>query len=322
MLQEENLNVEETEEVEGQENLDEGSAEESSSNLVEKDGELYLSVDAEDESKDPSSSPDDKELDKEGKDNLETSKDDTEDEEEPVDDAYKDKSVKDIIQMHKEATRKITEVSERVKGLEAQKKDDALTPAEIRDRMTAADIKKGYEDERAKLLALDPVIDEQEYIEQKGLIDALEADWMEKHQKELVDARFNAIDNQKFLDEQKEKFKDSGIEMENGEFDDLTKIGESYLENGRFTERSMQKALIDKYGVEKMTKFYTMKGEAKARKEIAKASSKEDKTIDVKGSGRNAKLVRINDLSERELNEVLDKMSPDELNELYRKYNR
>ena len=61
-----------------------------------------------------------------------------------------------------------------------------------------------------------------------------------------------------------------------------------------------------------------MKGEEKAREDISKASEKVENKIDVRGSGKNSKLVRIRDLSQREIRESIKDLSPSELDQLYK----
>jgi len=70
--------------------------------------------------------------------------------------------------------------------------------------------------------------------------------------------------------------------------------------------------------VEKVSKFYAMKGEEKARQDITKASGKVENKIDVRGSGKNSKLLKVNQLSQRELRESIKDLSPGELDRLYK----
>ena len=153
---------------------------------------------------------------------------------------------------------------------------------------------------------------------QKSLVDSLEEDWLVKRQEEQINERFNSQDNKEFIETAKAKFKETGVEMSDDEFDQVKKIAGDYLENGRYTDRSFQKGLIDAFGVEKMTKFYAMKGEEKAREDISKASEKVENKIDVRGSGKNSKLVRIRDLNQREIRESIKDLSPSELDQLYK----
>ena len=165
---------------------------------------------------------------------------------------------------------------------------------------------------------MDEVMDDATYLQQKALVDSLEEDWLVKRQEEQINERFNSQDNKEFIETAKAKFKESGVEMSDDEFSQVTKIAENYLESGRYTDRAYQKALVDAFGVEKMTKFYAMKGEEKARQDISRASEKVENKIDVRGSGKNSKLVRIRDLSQREIRESIKDLSPSELDQLYK----
>ena len=81
-------------------------------------------------------------------------------------------------------------------------------------------------------------------------------------------------------------------------------------------------AMIDHYGVDYMVKHYQMDGEQKARTDIQKAAAKTTEKVDVRGTGKNAKMVRIADLSQRELRSTLESLSVDELNKLNEQVNR
>ena len=80
--------------------------------------------------------------------------------------------------------------------------------------------------------------------------------------------------------------------------------------------------MIDKYGVDKIVKHYQMNGEQKARTDIQKAAAKTTEKVDVRGTGKNAKMVRIADLSQRELKSTLEDLSVDELSKLNQQLNR
>jgi hypothetical protein len=80
--------------------------------------------------------------------------------------------------------------------------------------------------------------------------------------------------------------------------------------------------MIDYKGVDFMVKHYQMNGEHKARTDIQKATAKTTEKVDVRGTGKNAKMVRIADLSQRELKSTLDGLSVDELNRLNEQVNR
>jgi hypothetical protein len=80
--------------------------------------------------------------------------------------------------------------------------------------------------------------------------------------------------------------------------------------------------MIDKFGVDKLVKHYQMSGEQKARQDIQKAQAKTTEKVDVRGTGKNAKMVKVADLDQRELRETLDNLSVQELEKLYKQVNR
>jgi len=287
--------------------------------IVEKDGEIYVKADEESDVEEKEKPDTELEEVKPEKDKLEVSEE--EDADEDIDPAYKDKSVDDIIQMHQQASKKINEQGEELGKLRKQTEQKELTSEQLRESLSAGEVQIGLKQERVKLTRIDPVLDPEEYTAQQEVVTQLETDWLEKRQDELIKAKFNSKENTEFKESQKQRFKDSGVEMSDDEFSEVAGMAEGYLEDGKFTERSFQKGMIDKFGVEKMTKFYQMSGEKKARDDIQKAEGKTTVKVDVKGSGKNAKLVKLRDLSPRELNKTLDGMNPDELKELYSRVN-
>ena len=163
---------------------------------------------------------------------------------------------------------------------------------------------------------MDQVIDEAAYMSQESLVDSLEEDWLVKRQEEQINERFNSQDNKEFVEKTKADFKEKGLDITEDDFNQVTKIAENYLENGKYTDRSYQKALVDAFGVEKMTKFYAMKGEEKARQDITKASEKVENKLDVRGSGKNSKLLNVGNLKQHEFREAIKNLTPQELEQL------
>jgi len=319
-MEEEKQNLEtQTEETTTAEEAPDTTSEES--RVVEEDGEVYVRMDT-DESE-PKEEPDKGESSEDNQKVEGTSEDKPEAQstDDEVDSLYSNKSLDEVIGMHREATRKISEQGAHIGDLknqvtEAPTKD--MTPEEILDKMSAEQVKGAYQEQKSKLSQMDQVMDEAAFMSQKSLVDSLEEDWLVKRQEEQIDERFNSQDNKEFIETAKAKFKESGVEMSDDEFDQVKKIAGNYLDNGRYTDRSFQKGLIDAFGVEKMTKFYAMKGEEKARKDISKAGEKVENKIDVRGSGKNSKLVRIRDLNQREIRESIKDLSPQELDQLYK----
>jgi len=295
------------------------------SKVVEKDGEVYIRMDT-DES-DPKEEPEEGESSEDNQKVEGTSEDKPEAQstDDEVDSLYSNKSLDEVIGMHRDATRKISEQGAQIGDLKTQATEmptKDMTPEEILDKMSSDQVKDAYQDQKSKLSQMDSVMDEAAFMSQKSLVDSLEEDWLVKRQEEQIDKRFNSQDNKEFIETAKANFKESGVEMTDNEFNQVTKIAGDYLENGRYTDRSYQKALVDAFGVEKMTKFYAMKGEEKARQDITKASGKVENKIDVRGSGKNSKLLKVNQLSQRELRESIKDLSPQELDRLYKSLNK
>ena len=84
----------------------------------------------------------------------------------------------------------------------------------------------------------------------------------------------------------KDNFDKDGIELNDDEFGEITEIARSYQENGVLTERSYQKAMLDKYGPERFAKFYEIKGAEKTRKDMAETKEKVTKTKPRASEGR------------------------------------
>ena len=317
-MEEEKQNLEtQTEETTTTQETPETTSEDSK--VVEKDGEVYIRMDTDEsdlkeEPEEGQSSEDNQKVEGTNEDKPEAPKTDDE-----VDSLYANKSLDEVIGMHREATRKISEQGAQIGDLKTQVTDvpaKDMTPEEILDKMTADQVKSAYQEQKSKLSQMDQVMDEAKFLEQKSLVDSLEEDWLVKRQEEQIDKRFNSQDNKEFIEQAKAKFKDSGVEMTDDEFNQVTKIAENYLENGKYTDRSYQKALVDAFGVEKMTKFYAMKGEEKARQDIAQASEKVENKIDVRGSGKNSKLLNVGNLKTHEFREAIKNLTPQELEQL------
>ena len=291
------------------------------SKVVEKDGEVYIRMDTDEsdpkeEPEEGQSSEDNQKVEGTSEDKPEAQADDRE-----VDTAYKDKSVSDMIQMHKDATRKISE-----QGAEIGKLKDSVPKVDPKDMsveeiiagMSAKELKGAYQEAQAKLTAMDQAIDEATFLTQQNMVNSLKDDWESKVTEERIRSEFNSRDNEEFVEKIREDFKEKGVELSDSEFNHAKEIAQDYLENGKYTDKSFQKALVDIVGVEKMTKFYAMKGEEKARQDITKASGKVENKIDVRGSGKNSKLLKVNQLSQRELRESIKDLSPQELDRLYK----
>ena len=288
--------------------------------LVEQDGELLLSVDADKEEPtidDPDTGQ------SSDQDNLSSSEEVEQEEttdQEP--DAYSGKSREELVDMLSNAQSKIGKQGNELGELrKVAESSDNLTDEEVFEKLTAGDIEKGLAEEKAKLDDIDPY-DAEATSKQRGLIRQLETDFTKKTAQESIDARYNQQDNEAFETKQKQGFVDQGVKLDDNEFNDVTKLAYNYAENGRLTNNAYHKAMLDVYGADQMQKHYAMAGEAKARQDIKTATDKEVQKIDVRGSGKAAKLVNINNLSGRELNKTLDNLSIEDLRKLNARYNK
>ena len=285
--------------------------------IIEKDGELYLR--SESDEAEPVADPD------EGQAAEQDSPVASEEGEQAVDEEpsqFQGKSRDDLIEMIAHSQKKIGEQGNELGELrKIAQKDEDLSDKEVFAKLSGDDIETGLAEEKAKMDTIDPY-DDEAVGEQKELIRQMEADLINKRTQEAIATRFNSRDNQNFVDSMKSEYQKQGIELTDDEFKTVTESANSYTEDGLLTERSYQKAMIDKYGVDKMVKHYQMNGEQKARTDIQKAAAKTTEKVDVRGTGKNAKMVRIADLSQRELRSTLEGLSVDELNKLNEQVNR
>ena len=285
--------------------------------IIEKDGELYLR--SESDEAEPVADPD------EGQAAEQDSPVASEEGEQAVDEEpsqFQGKSRDDLIEMIAHSQKKIGEQGNELGELrKIAQKDEDLSDKEVFAKLSGDDIETGLAEEKAKMDTIDPY-DDESVGEQKELIRQMEADLINKRTQEAIATRFNSRDNQNFVDSMKSEYQKQGIELTDDEFKTVTESANSYTEDGLLTERSYQKAMIDKYGVDKMVKHYQMNGEQKARTDIQKAAAKTTERVDVRGTGKNAKMVRIADLSQRELRSTLEDLSVEELNKLNDQVNR
>ena len=288
-------------------------------NVVEEDGEVYLRVDADAESsEEPESEPEDSGETKEGETIEAEESVDTTAVEEP--EAYRGKSRDELIGMHKDATTKIGKQGTEIGELRKTAKVENLTDEEIYNKLSSSDLANGLEVEKAKLMEMETY--EEEYDKQRSMVASLEKDFIAKKTEEEIGKRFAAKDNQQFIEKQKERFKEQQVELTDDEFTQVTENAKVYIEDGRLTERAYHKALIDQFGVSMVVKNFSMEGEKKARNDISKADKKKSTTLDVQGSGKGSRLIRIADMGRRELRDKLDNLSTDELSELYKRVNK
>jgi len=282
--------------------------------ILEKDGDLYLRSESEDVESDVDPNkgqPTQKftDSDDQSTDGKESS-------------SLQERSKEEMVDLLMDAQKMIGDQSNEIGELrKLTANDEDLSEAEILERLTADDVSTALSTEKTKLDEIDPY-DFESVEQQKDIIRDIENDLINKRTQEHIQARFDNRDNEVFVSTMKQRFKDDGIEIEEDDFNVVSKEARSYAENGLLTERSYHKAMIDKFGVDQVTKYYQMSGERKARNDIQNASAKQTEKVDVRGTGKNAKMMRIADLSTKEIRNTFENLSVDELQKLYGQLNK
>lgn len=292
---------------------EEQEAKEPTVKLIEKDGELYINSESDDvvNDADPEKGESSQEL---------TQSDEyTTDGNKPS--PFHDKSKDDLVDMVVNAQKMIGDQSSEIGELrKLTAEDEDLSEAELLERLSANDVQEALSTEKAKLDEVDPY-DADAVSEQRSLIREMENDLINKRTQEHLESRLNGRDNEAFVSTMKQRFNTDGIEVSDDEFNAVSELAKGYTENGLLTERAYHKAMIDEFGVEKVAKNYQMSGERKARQDIQNASAKQIEKVDVRGTGKNAKLIRVADMNKKELRSTLDNLSVDELQKLYGQLN-
>ena len=291
----------------------EQEATEPSVKLIEKDGELYINSESDDVVND--ADPEEGESSQE----LTQSDEYTTDGNKPS--PFHDKSKDDLVDMVVNAQKMIGDQSSEIGELrKLTAEDEDLSEAELLERLSANDVQDALSTEKAKLDEIDPY-DADAVSEQRSLIREMENDLINKRTQEHLESRLNGRDNEAFVSTMKQRFNTDGIEVSDDEFNAVSERAKGYTENGLLTERAYHKAMIDEFGVEKVAKNYQMSGERKARQDIQNASAKQTEKVDVRGTGKNAKLIRVADMNRIVLRSTLDNLSVDELQKLYGRLN-
>jgi len=285
--------------------------------IIEKDGDLYLK--SESDEAEPVADPDEGQA---AEQDSPTASDEGQETSESEPSQFQGKSREDLLEMLTNSQKKIGEQGNELGELrKIAQKPEELSDEEVFSKLSGDDIETGLAEEKAKLDIIDPY-DDAAVNEQKELVRQMESDLINKRTQEAIATRFNSRDNQNFIDSMKNDYQKQGIELSDDEFNTVVDSANSYVENGLLTERSFQKAMIDKFGVDKIVKHYQMNGEQKARSDIQKATAKTSEKVDVRGTGKNAKMVKIADLSQKELRETLDNLSYEELQKVNQQVNR
>lgn len=221
-------------------------------------------------------------------------------------DTYEGKSREDIIRMNLNAARKISEQGKELSSLKKKADIAAMSTDEMRETLTAEEMKQAFLQQRKALRQIDSDIDPDEYDKQADLVDQLELEWEQKSRLELHNSEQTKSANEQMKEDQKKRFKESGVNLSNEEFDVVSQAAEQYQDNGRFTQNSFDHALIDMLGVDTYRTYFTAAGEQKAREEIKKAQGKKEVKLDVKGDGVKRRLVPVTDLTPEKIDVMGD----------------
>lgn len=282
-----------------------------------KDGQVFVREnEEEDEEEDDdkkTSDDEDEELEDEdlkGKGDDEDEDDEDDEDEDLTGTIYEGKSAAQIAQMHKQELKKTPSRS-------APKGDD--------DKGKITKDATYYENELDKVEdKLDGMSKFDEgYDELKKQQRTLSRRYITENQREIIETNINAGKNMEFIEKKRKEYDDLEIDITPDEFDEVTNYAEKYMEKGKITDRSFTKGLIDKFGSEKVVKFFTIKGEKNARRKIKEAGAKVKPKVSTKSTKANVvKMRNISSMNPKQLDDYLESLSPAELADLYNKQTR
>ncbi len=224
------------------------------------------------------------------------------------------KTKEQIAEMNLEAQRKIT--TESTARAEAEKllKDKNLTFEEKLELLSPEQIKQMIAEERDTLAGYDEDEDSKNISESERVIKILETQFSVTYTQRKADEKINDRLNNDFIPRMKENWDKDGFGLSDDEFSDLTEIARKYREDGQLTVRSFDKAMLDKYGPERFSKFHEIKGGEKARKEMSESKEKETKTSGT-GGGRTGG-IPFEQMRGKQKQEFLQNLSPEALQRL------
>jgi len=210
---------------------------------------------------------------------------------------FKGKSQAELIEMIQSGSKKIGEMGSEKADLKKQLEKVQLTPEELREQLKASEVKTLLDEEREKLMDLDPDIASREELRsQQRLVNELSDEYSTKSHSESIRDIVQSGENKAFKLAQKEKLQ-KDFELTANEITNVDAVAENnYLENGKLTERSYQHAMLSIYGVERITKASEMKAEAKARTDIMTASNKTQVGVDASAPGTSGNYVSLDTL--------------------------
>ena len=210
---------------------------------------------------------------------------------------YKGKTQEELIAMVQSGSQKISEMGNEKADLKKQLDKVNLTPEELREQLKASEVKTLLDQEREKLMDIDPdVVSKEELRNQQRLVNELSDEYSTKSHAESIREIVQSGENKAFKVAQKDKLQ-KDYELTAEEVTNVDTVAENnYLENGKLTERSYQHAMLSVYGAERITKASEMKGNEQARKDIMTASEKTQVGVDASAPGVGGSYVNIDEL--------------------------
>ena len=235
---------------------------------------------------------------------------------------YEGQDLETVTKRHQDSSSKITELSEKLKNVEAQLGKANLTPQELREQLKAPEVKALLDQEREKLMDMDPdEVSKEELRNQKRLVNELSDEFSNKSHKESIQDIVQSSENKAFKVAQKSELQKK-YELSDDEIKNVDGVAENnYLENGKLTPRSYEHAMLSVYGSERMALATKMEAKSEARTEIMTATEKQQAGLDPSAPGTSGTYVNINDLlsDSAKLKEYVDTHSKEEVEKLQAK---
>ena len=297
-----------------------------------EDGELYITVDDEDDSpqKEDEGASAEPEEDKPSEEKPETGSegDDDPDQSDKTEEdyvfgddvpaTYRGKTAKQVMEMHINASKELVKKGQSLTTAEQQLKEANLSPEEIRKRLNADQVKTLLDQESGNLMKLNRDLDPEDYEKQSNLVEDLRTEYMEKRQDEKLNEQFNSEANRIFRQTHRTALDDQGFELDDAQYDTAIDLALKYSDSGRLTADSVQHALIDMLGIDAVTKTISMKAGEQTREDIKKAKEKEQPLANVNGMGKGGRRINVNELmnDEDKFNALIDKLPLSELKKL------
>jgi len=276
----------------------ETGVEEVESKLVETDEGLAIAVESDE---DPKTSSDEEQLEKDKSEADEVVVEENQ--------KYAGKTREELITMNDESSKYGSE-----KAQEASKyKQSVQTREDVKDLVTAKELRKAVDEQVKKVAAIDEVLDPEDKAKAQVALETMKLDLQEKREEERYADLVSGEANKVFLAEHKAKLKDQGYELSDDEYAKVSEVAKEYAEDGgRITARSVAKAIIDEHGIDKYSTFLKSSGEQKARADIKTAAGKENVSITTVASGKTSKTKSLKDMSPNELIAYKKTLSPAE----------